>query len=923
MVEQHHIFVLLYASVTVLSLVVASVAWRRRAARGALPLAGLMLGIAIWSGATAAMWYVPTLREQAFWLIAEGLGFWVIPVAVLILAFDIAGIKRWRTPGRIALLSIASIVLANIQWLNPGRSFHMVFVAHTLGPYTYYKAVPGPLYWPFVVFAVATTAVCLVILFRVYLRSSGAERTQAAVLFFGGLLALVAAVVTESGFVPLGDLNLTLLAFLATGALWLVAILRGTLLDILPVARDVLVEQMVGGVVVLDAGGYVADVNPAALTMLHRPRAEVLGRPAEGILGVVKGATALLGGSGPRRAVLPIDSGGDSRYVEFGVTPLVVGRGGPPARLVTLHDVTEERRANERLELARTVFDTVNEGIVVTLPGADQQIIDVNDAFCRMTGRSREDSVGRDLSCLQSDRHSPEFYKAIRQILFTSGEWNGEVWQRRADGTEFPSWLSLSVAKDDQGQVRHAVGVLTDITDIREAGKLRYNATHDALTGLPNRFVLDDRLDHALAHARRAGDGLAVLFVDLDNFKGVNDALGHSQGDALLVEVAKRLVAVLRESDTVGRPGGDEFFIIITDAKDPARVEVTARRVLEAVSAPCRLGTDDVHIAASIGIALFPTDGVDATSLVQHADLAMYGAKRLGRNRIQFFSEELQEGLNRRVAVEKELLGGLEEDRCFILYHPQVDVSTGRITGAEALPQLRSRDGTVLSAAEFMPVAEYSELIVRLGDWVLRRACAELAMLHEVAPDLTMSLSFSARQLRDMEVTSLRDVLRTSGVEARSLALEISETAFLVDPRKTAAKLGVLRDVAGIRVSLGGFGTGDSSLTCVRMFRADTIKIDRSFVQLLPGDPEAQAIVLSAIALAKGLQATVIAEGTETEEQVGFLRANGCDCAQGPYFSRPVPADELSLLLRSGPFPLPDVQITAGEAEDVEIAGSH
>lgn len=646
MVELHHIFVFLYAGVTVLALAVTSVAWRRRAARGAVWLGILMLGIAIWSGATAAMWYVPTLEEQVFWLKVMDLGTWMVPVGVLFLAFDIARMERWRTPRRIALVSIASFALATIEWPNPGRLYATTFVAKTMGPYTHYVAAPGPLYFAFPVFAYALIAVGLFIIFRAYLHFSGGERTQAAILLMGGLLPFVAVAVTESGSIPLGGLGLAPLAFLATGFLWLAAILRGTLLDILPVARDALVEQMLDGVVVIDGNDHVVDANPAALTMLHKPLAEVLGKPAEAILGGVKGATALLRGSGPRRAVLPIGSDGDSRYVELGITPLAAGLARLPAQLITLHDVTEDRRANERLKLARTVFETANEAIVVTLPGADQRIVDVNKAYCRMTGRSKEDTLGRDFSGFQSDRHSPEFYEAMRQTLFTTGEWKGEVWQTRADGTAFPSWLSLSVTTDDQEQVRHAVGIFMDITEIMEAEKLRFNATHDALTGLPNRFLLGDRLEHALACARRAGNGLAVLFVDLDTFKGVNDTLGHAQGDALLVEVAGRIAAVLRESDTVGRPSGDEFIIIIADTKDPAQVEATARRLLEAIASPCRLDTENVRITASIGIALFPADGMDATSLIQHADLAMYGAKRLGRNRIQFFSEDLQEGLS-------------------------------------------------------------------------------------------------------------------------------------------------------------------------------------------------------------------------------------------------------------------------------------
>lgn len=422
MVELHHVYALLYAGAAVLALVVISVAWRRRAARGAAGLGLLMLGIAIWSGGTAVMWNVPALEEQVFWLKVMDLGTWMVPVGALILAFDMARMERWRTPRRIALVSIVSFALANLEWVNPGRLYATAYAAQSIGEYTHYEVVPGPLYWAFPGFAYAVIAVGLLIIFDVYARSCGAERTQAAILLAGGMLPFVAVAVTLSGFVPLGGLGLAPLAFLATGFLWLAAILRGTLFDILPVARDALVDQMLDGVVVLDGEEHVVDVNPAALTLLHRPLAEVLGKSAEEILGGVKGATAVLCGSGPRHAVLPIDSDGDSHYVEFAITPLAASLGRLPAQLITLHDVTEDRRITERLKLARTVFDATSDGIVVTLPDAEQRIIDVNDACCRLTGRAREDMIGKGISCFQSDRHSPGFYEAMRQTLFTTGE---------------------------------------------------------------------------------------------------------------------------------------------------------------------------------------------------------------------------------------------------------------------------------------------------------------------------------------------------------------------------------------------------------------------------------------------------------------------------------------------------------------------
>jgi len=327
-------------------------------------------------------------------------------------------------------------------------------------------------------------------------------------VFTGGLVPLVSSVVTESRLVPLAGLDLAPLAFLVTGGFWLVALLRGTLLEIVPVARDALVEQMSDGVVVLNAEGRVMDANPAALAMLCRSSAEVLGKPAEAVLGGLKGATALLGRGGPGRAVLPSGSGGDSREIELRITPLVVGPAEGSAQLVTLRDVTELRRAREGLELSRTVFDTANEGIVVASAGADPQIVDVNDAFCRLTGRAKGDTVGQGLRSLQSDKHTLEYYKAIETAVLTSGQWRGEVWLTRADGSEFPSWASVSLARDGgEGPVKNVVAIFTDITEIREAERiLESEGLYRALTELtPDPvFVVDADMRIALANSAAA-----------------------------------------------------------------------------------------------------------------------------------------------------------------------------------------------------------------------------------------------------------------------------------------------------------------------------------------------------------------------------------------------------------------------------------
>jgi len=506
-VELHHIFALLYAAAAALSVAVLVLALRRRAARGALALTVLMLGVAVWSGASAAMWYVPTLGEQVFWLRATFLGVCLVPIAVVGLAFDVAGARRWRTPIHALMVTVA-LAFVSVAWLNPGHLYDAAFVATAIGPYTHFVSTPGPLYIAYNVFAFAAIITGLLIILWVWHRSSGVRRTQAGIIFIGGLVPLISSAVTESRLVPLSGLDLAPLAFLATGALWGATILRGTLLEIVPVARDALVEQMTDGVLVLDAEDRVAHANPAALAMMHRSLAEVLGKPAMALPGSAEGMTAVLGGSGPNRAVLAMDSDGDSRNVDVRITPLVVGAGGLPAQLVTLHDVTEEQRANEGLELAAAVFDTVSEGIIVVTPRDPvRRIIDVNDAFCRMTGRSKEYLAGKDMSCIQSGRHSPEYYRAIEQALSAAGEWRGELWHTRADGTEFPSRVSLSVAKDDRRKEKYAVGIFTDISEIKEAERvLESEGLYRALTELtPDPvFVVDADMRIALANSAAA-----------------------------------------------------------------------------------------------------------------------------------------------------------------------------------------------------------------------------------------------------------------------------------------------------------------------------------------------------------------------------------------------------------------------------------
>jgi diguanylate cyclase (GGDEF)-like protein/PAS domain S-box-containing protein len=916
MVALHDIIAVLYAGVALISLVAMAVALWHRRARGAVSIAMMMLGVANWSAATAVAWLNPSLEHQAFWSKMMDFTNWMVPFGFFTLGVSIARVERWRRPGIVLALALPIAFIDNLEWLNPGGLYYLGFIPVAVGDFTRYVAVPGPLYWAWVLPAYVLVFTSLVLIVRTYLGTSGGRRAQAATILIGGTIPLAASLFTESRLVPLYGVDLAPLSFLVTGILWLTAILRGSLLDILPVARGVLVEQLPDGVIITDGLGSIVDVNPAAAAMLHMPAHKLLHRPAEDALAKLTGASEVLDAKDSQRTVLPFAAATGVRNIELRVTSLQ-GSDDPPPRLITMRDVTEERRTRDRLRLTRMVFNTANEGILVVTPTAGDEmretVVEVNAAYCRMTGYSSEDLIGRSAPFFNSDRHPPQFYETIRDTLYADGVWRGEVWQTRLDGKAFPTWLSLSVAMDDEGTATRIVAVVTDLTDIRTAeDELRFNATHDPLTGLPNRILFDDRLKQGLAYARRAGSGLAVFLIDLDNFKTVNDTMGHSWGDELLLAVARRFRAIMRESDTVGRHGGDEFAFVLPGVEDPVQVEAAARRILDTLSQPYRLGPNEMHITASIGVAMYPTDGEDATTLVQHADIAMYGAKRFGRKRVQFYSDDLQETLNNHSALEERLWDALEQERYFLLYQPQVDLATGRICGAEALLRLRTADGGVLSPSEFLRVAEETDLIVRLGEWVVKTATKELCLLHEIEPELTMSVNLSARQFKDVDVSSLlRNTLDSCGVDGRLLDVEVTEAALMTDPEDSAARIEELRDVAGVRLSLDDFGTGYSSLTYVRMFHANTIKIDRSFISGLPADPESQAVVRTIISLGKELGATIIAEGPETEEQIRFLRANKCDIAQGYFFSRPIPATEFAELLAAGPFALPETRVTA------------
>lgn len=567
--------------------------------------------------------------------------------------------------------------------------------------------------------------------------------------------------------------------------------------------------------------------------------------------------------------------------------------------------VSERGQAHESLRLAAKVFENSNDGIVITL--ADGTIVDVNDAYTRIHGLTRESVIGRNPRIWKSECHPPEFYEEMWRSLTTRGEWRGEIWDRRADGSLVPKWQSIAAVKDEHGKTSHYVGVFSDITAIKEAeDRLKKLATHDPLTDLPNRNLAKDRLAEAITRGRRQDTSVALMFFDLDGFKNVNDSLGHAKGDELLVQVAGRVSSLLRASDVVARQGGDEFIVVVPDIRDMQDVDALAHRLLESISRPYQLGSEAAHVSASMGIAVFPLDGDDPATLIQHADVAMYRAKELGRNRAQYFSAQLKDDFHRRMRIESGLRNALDRRQFFLEYQPQVDLRTGSISGVEALLRWRTEDGVVVGPDEFIPVAEESGLIVPIGEWVLHQACRDVAALRAGGfPDMIVAVNFSTRQFGEPDfVARIGRALRVAGLPAAALRLEVTETALMYDPEDAAGKLEALRR-EGVHISLDDFGTGYSSLKYAHRFSPGELKIDHYFVRGIPEVADSRAIVLATLALARSLGIEAVAEGTETEEQVRFLRAQACCRAQGYYFSRPLRIEELVRLLERGPFDLP------------------
>lgn len=587
---------------------------------------------------------------------------------------------------------------------------------------------------------------------------------------------------------------------------------------------------------------------------------------------------------------------GNYRWIHDDVL-LIRDEHGLPVQIVgTWLDVTQRKLAEEHSRVIAQVFDDSQEGIFIT--DGDTRFVSVNQSFTRITGYTAEDVKGHTPRLLSSGRQDKSFYQAMWADLTTNSRWEGEIWNRKKTGEIYPEWLVISAIRDENQRVRQYLGIFTETSSRKEAeARILRLANYDSLTNLPNRALLFDRARTALASAKRLQTSVALLHLNIDHFKHINEAFGHEAGDAVLKELAQRLSQRIKPEDTVSRLGADDFLILLprTAAMDAGKA---AMRLMAEVSQPVQVAEQAVNLTASVGIATYPDNGTEWVKLMQAAEMAADQAKRDGRNAVRYFTTELQDHLQATLAIERDLQHAIIKGQLVLHYQPQVDARTRRIVGVEALVRWQHHEWGLVPPARFIPVAEQCGLIRPIGEWVMNQALHDTAGwlaagLHAVPVAVNLSMvQFRHAGLQQ----SVQQALDASRVRPDMLELELTESVAMEDSDFTVATIDSLKAL-GINLSIDDFGTGYSSLSYLKRFAVDKLKVDQSFVRGLNHNAEDEAIVNAVIGLAHNLGLRTIAEGVETEEQAAFLKAAGCDEFQGYLFSKPVPADALAKLL--------------------------
>jgi len=683
---------------------------------------------------------------------------------------------------------------------------------------------------------------------------------------------------------------------------------RGALAEQARVLRllDDIADGSPDAIYALDPGGRFIFANRHACEALGVGARELASRSLESLL--PPGQAALMrrsdedvmrGGRTVTSEVLLATPGGE-RHFSLTRSALHDSHGACIGVCAVGRDITHSKREDATRRQWAMAFESTRDGVMIT--DTTGRIVAVNAAVARITGYATDSLIGQTPKILRSGRHGPEFYAAMWATLRCTGHWQGEVWNRRSDGEIFPQQLSLSAVHDAQGRLINYVSVATDITPLRRSeARLVQLAQFDPLTNLANRHSMQHLLDEAIARNRRSGGELAVLYIDLDGFKTVNDSLGHPAGDELLRAVANRLALRLRATDKLGRLGGDEFLVLLEGIRNAAEAAVVARDLLAVLAAPVTLLCGrEAYVTGSMGISVLRRDEpVTAVEMMRDADTAMYRAKEQGRNRFCFYTADLNAIAIARLELEGALSQALAREELLLHYQPKVDGATGRLVGVEALLRWR-RDGKLVPPGQFIPVAEQSSLILGIGAWVIDRACAQArAWLEAGAPVPRIAVNVAARQFAagDLDVV-LTHALQRHGIPAQCLEVELTESMLMDSPARTAPMLERIRQL-GVTLSLDDFGTGYSNLGYLQQFPLDFLKIDQSFVRTMGSEPDGTVIVDAVIALAHRLGLKVVAEGVETPHQRDYLVARGCDELQGYLFSRPLDCTALEDWMRA------------------------
>ena len=871
--------------------VLAASVLKRRVSRVSIAFVGIVAAVLIWMIAFTFLYSASDARLALRW---AHLAYWGVPlIAPAIYQFTVEMLRIYPKR-RSAVLAgwIAGVMFSLIAT----RTDLLVMAVRRFwwGYYPQYRPTAAV---PFLAFFFGYLIAALAEFVVAFRTSRGVERKRITLLIAGFAVAYFGCVdyLPKFGIAVYPFGYLPILGFAAIAA---IAFRRYDLTAITPtLAAPEIINTMADALFVCDTNGLIRYANPAAEQMLGFTAQDLVGRDIATLMddeeADLSAVNLRIEANASKERVFLAKDGGRVDLM-LSISP-VLQHGEPTGAVLIGRDIRERKTAEhlirESEQRYRLLFERNAAGVCVA--SHDGLIEDCNETFASMLGYTRTELIGGRLNEIYwrpADRAETEtLLRECRSLNAVEAE------LRRKDGTRLWAVQNLTITGD------HYHMTVVDISDRKRAEeKIEFHAYHDVLTMLPNRKLFMDRLRQNLTHARRAGTTLAVMFIDLDNFKTVNDTLGHTAGDEVLLEMAKRLCSCVRADDTVARLGGDEFSMVLSELRRPEDAGRVAEKIISAVQRPMSISGVPIEVSASIGIALYPADGIDAESLLRNADSAMYRAKEAGRNTYQLCTDDMKRRAIERLSLETRLRKAIIDEQLVLHYQPQVSLDRMKVIAIEALVRWNDPEHGLVYPSSFIPLAEESRLILPIGDWVLRTACDQTRRWRDDGIDVPcIAVNLSAKQFQQHDlVDRVGRILKETGLDGTSLEIEITETTAMANAEATIDILNGLRDL-GVSISIDDFGTGYSSLNYLKRFPLTTVKIDRAFVRDLATSEGDAAIVSAVIGIARSLRLRVVAEGVETDQQIAFLRKHECDAAQGYYFSRPVSAEAIAELLRN------------------------